>query len=551
MESYERTVRGEVEPYEYRFFDSDGSIHWVRTSSRLIMKDGVAAGITGVMTDITPRKEAEARMHAAIEALRKNERDLRLITDNMRDTVWLMDMELKATWISPSVLRTRGFTLEDLAGMPLERHVTPDSLHKALAMIEEHLSPEKLADPACEVVASAELEFYRKDGSTIWTDVVVTLLRDQDGKPDGFLGVGRDISERMKMEKSIRESESMLGFLAENIADIIWILDLNLNTTYVSPSIEKILGFTVEERKKQSQDMMMTRDSMNRCFELLGAELARDGQEGVDPDRVSRIEVEYYRADGSTIWMENSSTAVRDELGRITGICGVSHDITERKRAADELREKEEALARSLDEKNALLRELQHRVKNSLVMIAGLIGIERARTADPEARSVLEGLRGRVDSVARLYALLFQTGDVRRLMLDEYMHRIVQSLEETYVTHMGRIRLELEFGKVPLDVKQAAPFGLILNELVTNALKYAFPGERRGTLWVTLAVEAGGIILVVADDGVGPPPEFDPNAGAGFGLQLVKMLVGQLGGEFVFERAERTVCTVRVPSEGV
>ncbi|TAL37472.1 MAG: PAS domain S-box protein [Spirochaetes bacterium] len=547
LSSYEKTMSGGFDPYEYRIFDKDGTVHHIRTSSRLIVKDGVASGITGVMTDITRRKEAESRMREVVEALRKSEEELRLITENMRDTIWLMDMNLQITWLSPSVVKSRGFTMEELIAMPLERHMTPASLERIKSLMGRYLTSETLADPVREITITAELEFIHKDGGTKWTESVVTLLRDERGAPSGFLAVGRDITEKKRMEASLREREEVFEFLARNITDIIWILDLEMHTTYVSPSVEQILGFTPEERKTQPLEQIMTPDSLARCTAKVAAELARDREPGADPDRVTVIEVEYYRKDGSTVWMENSVKSMRDETGAISGMYGVSHDITGRKRAADALKRSEEALEKSLEEKNALLRELQHRVKNSLVMIAGLIGIEAGRIEDQGARSVLMSLRNRVDSIAKLYELLYQSGALRTLRLDEYVARVAHSLSETYITRMNKVALSIECDPIYLDVKQAAPVGLILNELVTNAIKYAFPGDRKGTLSIRLYCAGDGMDLVVEDDGAGPPSGFDVKPPMGSGLHLVSMLAEQLGGTFTFARGEKTVCTVHIP----
>ena len=134
--------------------------------------------------DISERKQAE-------EALREKEQLFRLITDNVQDTVWIMDMNLKTTWISPSVTKTRGYSLAELKDMPLDKHLTPESLLLVLEIEKECLSPEKLMDPNEYISAEAELEYYRKDGSTMWADTVLTLLRDSKGMPAGILGVAR------------------------------------------------------------------------------------------------------------------------------------------------------------------------------------------------------------------------------------------------------------------------------------------------------------------------------------------------------------------------
>jgi PAS domain S-box-containing protein len=150
-----------------------------------------------------------------------------------------------------------------------------------------------------------------------------------------------EIVERKQAEKTLRNSEEKFRFLAEKMFDIVWTVDLDFKTTYVSPSIENVLGFTPEERKRQSLEEIITPESLRRIQELFLKELQRHKEETVDPNRSVTIQVEYYRKDGTTVWMENTVKAIRDSGGKIVGMHGVSRDITERKQAEEALRESE------------------------------------------------------------------------------------------------------------------------------------------------------------------------------------------------------------------
>ncbi|MFH1139299.1 MAG: PAS domain S-box protein [Pseudomonadota bacterium] len=144
------------------------------------------------------------------------------------------------------------------------------------------------------------------------------------------------------MEARLKQSEEKFRFLAENMGDIVWTLDRDLRTTYVSPSIVKILGFTPEQRKAQTLEQMVAPDSLLRITTLFADELARDAAADIDPERFAQIEIEYFHADGRVVWMENGVKAIRDKSGAITGVYGVSRDITARKRAEEALRQSEE-----------------------------------------------------------------------------------------------------------------------------------------------------------------------------------------------------------------
>ncbi|MFC1670170.1 PAS domain S-box protein [Spirochaetota bacterium] len=144
------------------------------------------------------------------------------------------------------------------------------------------------------------------------------------------------------IEETLKKSEERYKYLAENMADIVWTLNRDFETTYVSPSIEKVLGFTPEERKTQKLLEMVTPETQQRLVARFLEELQLDSKKGIDPERNIKIEAEYYHADGHTVWMENNVKPLRNETGEIIGMYGTSRDITERRQAAEALRESEE-----------------------------------------------------------------------------------------------------------------------------------------------------------------------------------------------------------------
>lgn len=215
-------------------------------------------------------------------------------------------------------------------------------------------------------------------------------------------------------------------------------------------------------------------------------------------------------------------------------------DITELKRV-------EQALAKSLEEKGGLLRELQHRVKNSLQIITGLVELETNLSKDPATIEALQHIRNRIRSLGNLYDLLYRSEEVRAVRLDQYLDQLCRSLIETYTSDRGRIELRMQLSETRIEVKRAIPVGLIVNEILTNALKYAFPGGRSGTIHVGLGRSGDELFLEVGDDGAGLPAEFDPEKSKGLGSQLILLLVEQLDGSLVLERGAGTVYRITIP----
>jgi PAS domain S-box-containing protein/putative nucleotidyltransferase with HDIG domain len=187
---------------EFKLRCKDGSLTEVETSESVIYRDGQPAYCMGIARNITQRKKLQ-------EDLRTSERMYRLLADNMYDTIWLMDMQLKTTYVSPSSEKLRGFTVQEMLDMGLEQHATPESLQTGLAAFAEEMAKLK-ENPAHTFSRTIELEFYKKDGSTFWTENTFSLIRDEEGKPAGILGVGRDISERRKSDDRLHRSYDKL-----------------------------------------------------------------------------------------------------------------------------------------------------------------------------------------------------------------------------------------------------------------------------------------------------------------------------------------------------
>lgn len=213
-------------------------------------------------------------------------------------------------------------------------------------------------------------------------------------------------------------------------------------------------------------------------------------------------------------------------------------------------RRTEADLERALREKELLFRELQHRIKNSISVIASLVSLEASRVEDAGAAEVLESLEGRISAIASLYEHLFQSGETDSVDLDLYLKVVVETLFSGQAARERGIRLDLEAEEMRIDVRRAIPLGIIANELATDCLKHAFPEGRSGTVRVSLRAEGPTAVLEVRDDGRGLPEGFYVGSSSdGLGLVLVDMLARQVGGSFTAASAGGSVFTVKFPKE--
>jgi len=257
------------------------------------------------------------------EELRKSEEFQRSMIACSPVALYSIDPDGKVQTWNPSAERLFGWTADEVIGRPLP--IVPEDKQGEFADFRRRvLEGQGFVD--------REVIRCKKDGSLFWGSLSVAPIKDAGGEIIGIMSAMLDISESKRMEEALRESEARFRFLAENMADIVWTLDLNFRTTYVSPSIETVLGFTAEERKRQTLEEMMTPESLKKVEELFAEEFRRDNTAPPDSDRFLRVELEYYHKDGRFVWLENTVKWIRDDQGVITGIYGVSRDITERKR---------------------------------------------------------------------------------------------------------------------------------------------------------------------------------------------------------------------------
>ncbi len=219
-----------------------------------------------------------------------------------------------------------------------------------------------------------------------------------------------------------------------------------------------------------------------------------------------------------------------------TMVAVTMEDISERKKA-------KQALQTAYNEKSLLLKELQHRVKNSFALITSMIQLTWNTTSSAEARKVIGEILNRVNAISELYSILYSTNSVTSVSASAYFSHLTDSL----VAMSNHVDVQTELADLPILVKNATSLGIIITELVTNTLKYAFPDNRRGTLRVSFSQNGPEQILCVRDDGIGFPPDFSLEKASGLGITLVKALTEQLGGTFSLEPGPGAACTIRFP----
>ena len=268
----------------------------------------------------------------AEEALRRNsEQELRTITDNIADVVAIADIEGRFIYISESSHTVFGYKPEELVGKSIVELVHEDDILRVGTTFHEGLAEGKES-------ANIEHRVRHKNGHYIWVEAVGRLITDDNGKPSGALFTSRDISERKQAEEALRLSEEKYRQITDNMSDVVWITDMNLKTIYVSPSIERVVGESVHVHMNRALEEKHPPEAINLLISTIQEEIEKDSDLSLDKNRSRLLEVEYYKVDGSAIWLSMHISAVRDNEGSVIGFQGVTRDISDRKEAEEQIR---------------------------------------------------------------------------------------------------------------------------------------------------------------------------------------------------------------------
>ncbi|MDH7559353.1 MAG: histidine kinase dimerization/phosphoacceptor domain -containing protein [bacterium] len=348
-------------------------------------------------------------------------------------------------------------------------------------------------------------------------------VRTQRQWPESFFVLLRVVGEmlgnaiaRKRAEEQLRRTEERFRAIVEGTQAFLMNVDLHGRITYANDAAVRALGFTKQEEVLGQRYLRFVHpDDRPRVAQAYK-------QQVLTRQRSLFMEFRTVDKDGQVRWF-SFMTNPMIEGDTVVGQNGVAQDITARKMA-------EETLAASLREKEMLLKEIHHRVKNNMQVVCSLLNLQRERVTSLEATQALRDSQNRIKSMALIHEKLYRSASLSQIDFGEYLQGLVSNLVRSYATN-GRVSTELAVQKVELGVDQAIPCGLIVNELVSNALKHAFPGEQEGMIRVTFQRENGRCMLAVADNGVGFPSELDFRATNSLGMQLVTTLVDQLDGE--------------------
>jgi PAS domain S-box-containing protein len=374
--------------------------------------------------------------------------------------------------------------------------------------------PSRRALHGGETVRAEPMLYARGDGRMIDLEMYAGPVRDAAGEIVAAVAVALDVTERKHAAQRLRESEARLRVALDAGGLGTWEVDPLTNTNYLDRSLAVMLGLPPEPvaLDRTVSAGFIHPDDRERVAEAFARVMA-DGEQYVSEFRARRM-------DGSTRWLIAHGRIIRAPDGRPVRAVGVIRDVTERRAREDRLREAAEA-------RELLLREADHRIKNSLQLVGSLLGLQRSRLSDPDAVAALDGAITRVMAISEAHRALHQSADLRHIALDEMLRDLC--------AHVGTLNPALTFlcdcpAGLELDTERAIPLGLVVSELLTNAAKHAYPSDGisgGGEVRTAVGLAEGGFEIVVSDSGVGMGAS--ASSRARLGSTIVRALVGQIG----------------------
>jgi PAS domain S-box-containing protein len=482
--------------------------HWEYDNT--LRTKGVAVPfVRAVAHDITERDLAEAEIMRQRAFLEK-------LVEAAPEGIAITDCPGRVLRVNSEFVKMFGYEVDEVVGKMIDDLLAPPGYQDEAGMLTKSSGEGK------KVVL--ETVRKRKDGTLMNVSIIgapIYLAEQQVA----VYAIYRDISERKRAEEQIQHQASLL----QNVSDAIIATDKDRNIQVWNKAAEKIYGWKAEEAiGKKFHDVINPEyhyQSREEVIEKLDQEGAWSG------------EIIHHLRNGNKIPVHSTITIMKNAAGVHAGSVSVNHDISERKHAEEQIRA-------SLKEKEVLLQEIHHRVKNNLQIISGLLTLQADQSAGKSIGEIFLESQDRIRSIALIHEKLYRSHNLAEIIFDEYLRALIENLFLSHGVIAGHITVSYEMESMLFTIEKAIPLGLIVNELVTNALKHAFPAGQQGEIRISLQECAGPARrapadhgcaptyeLIVADNGIGLPANQIPEQQKSLGMNLVSMLAKQLQAE--------------------
>jgi PAS domain S-box-containing protein len=521
-----KTASREDHEFVYRAIAADGRVVWLRDVVKVIADGENPVKLIGIMFDITSQKTSE-------QELSYSENYLKSIIENEPGCVKLVEADGTLVDINPSGLRMIDADgIEQVRGKKIYGIIAPEYRDDFKSLTERVCRGER---------GALLFEIISLKGTRRWLETHSVPFHDEKNNRTLLLGVTLDITKRKQAEDALLEksldlagSEKKYRNLFSSIRDVIIVADNERNIIDANqPALREQFGYEIHEILGRQTSVLYASDA---GFKQTGREVFDER----DAPIAKLLEVTLRKKDGSTFPAELFALKLVNDAGGIAGNIGVIRDITERKIA-------EQNIIASLREKELLLREVHHRVKNNMAVISSLLALQSEYIDDEKYLEIFKESQSRISSMALVHEKLYQKEDFVSIDVKEYIKSLVEGIDGTFAGDSS-IHLVTDVEPAQMDIDTLIPCGLIINELLTNSYKHAFADIDNPQIVLRLTRTSDKDIgLTISDNGKGLPEGFDISRDSGLGLKLVRTLVNQLNGELELRSGKGATFSITFP----
>jgi PAS domain S-box-containing protein len=464
----------------------------------------------------------ELRVIERTEELYESQEYLRQITENIDSVFWIKSVkEGQFLYVSQAYQRIWGYSSRELYQSPQKwlDSIHPEDLPQIIAALPKQVNGKY----------NEQYRIIRGDGEIRWIYDRAFPICDQEGNIYRIAGISEDITQQKQIEEKLKLQERAIA--ASNNGIII--VDARLSekkTIFVNTAFEKITGYSAQEVIGHNCRFLQGNDRQQPGLQAI--------RKAIQNQQNCLVTIRNYRKDGSLFWNELSISPIYDDQGNLTHFIGIQNDVTARKLA-------EEQIKSSLEEKDILLKEVHHRVKNNLLVVSSLLYWQAEYLSDPVAIKIFEQSQYRIQSMALIHEKLYQSKNLAEIDLSEYLQTVAQQLEYSFNLDSRKITINFDLQPIFLNIETVTPCGLIVNELISNAFEHAFPHHETGQIWIRVKEdEKKQVIITIEDNGVGFPADLDFQNTESLGLQLICLLTKQLNGKITVSSHQGTAFTL-------
>ncbi len=525
-----------------------------------------------IMTeDVVRSGEIQQSLVESESTLRVSEEKYRLVAENVSDVIWTMDLDMKGIFLSPSIEKLLGWTSEEGVDLRLEQLLPPESFRIVKKQLMDELDNDSLPGIDPNRYVTFEVNQLRRDGTLVWTEVTARFMRDEGGKPAGVIGVTRDISKRKAAEEALIEHNRVLTEINRLSIGLASLPSGENIHPYCTKELRNITGAAIvamTEYDPKTKQLFLknvaTEESITISPEIAGIIAANLNAMTLDDDSYAMIMTETVGSRKTLQQIvfgkipEEVTARIDRELGVDryiplayifegtlygTSVLAMRKDLPDPPEdllrsfaslAAVSLRRNraEEELRKSLEEKDVLIREVHHRVKNNLQIIISLLYLQAEQITDEGALSLQYESIARLHSMALIHERIYRSENFVNIDMEPYLKELTRLLLTTFSVDEDTICVTVTVNDVSLDVNRAIPCALLVNEMITNVLKHGIKKDAGpGRMDISFTREGAAYRLVVTDRGPSMDAAiFYSEDQKTLGLQLIKALVRQLGG---------------------